>query len=75
MALKVKNRAYKYMQLLSNNANYSCHMKAAELFLTNHTGYISHHFMLLELLKNLAGGCTHTHTHTHTHTCKQTHII
>ena len=33
MALKVKNRpAYKYMQLLSNNANYSCHMKAAGLF-------------------------------------------
>ena len=45
----------------TNDTNYSCHIKATELILTNHMWSISHH--ITPLVINSLRANTHTHRH------------
>ena len=50
----------------TNDTNYSCHMKAIKLNLTNHMGSISHRIMPL-VINSLRDGHTHTNTYVYMH--------
>ena len=56
----------------TNDTDYSCHIKAVELSLTNHMWSISHHIMPL-VGNSVQSGHTHPHAQIHTHTYVHMH--